>query len=66
MKIRQHIPGFCDFEPQTAEYNSKESLLAIPFVNNFANQLTFYQFSLSDELLMAEYKEGAEWWVVGY
>jgi hypothetical protein len=80
-KIKQYRPSFFSgFENEDIEFNSVEELLAIDWVKNFANesnqpQPKFHQFSISelehpsDELkylLMAEYKEGTEWYVVGY
>ena len=77
--IKQHIPNFCEgFKPKTVEFNTKEELLSIDFVNGFTmfgdvKAKDFYQFSYSDSIndineytLMAEYNSGRKWWVVGF
>jgi hypothetical protein len=64
--IRQHIPDFCEgFDKATVEFDTLEELLAIPFVKNFSRHPTFFRFSMSDRHLIAEYRGGREWWVVG-
>jgi len=78
-KIKQYRPAFfTGFENEEKEFNSLEELFAIDFVDNFKktpnNKVNpnFHQFSISTpsvdlpHILMAEYKGGAEWWVVGY
>lgn len=66
-EIRQHIPDFCEgFDKATAAFDSLDELLKIPFVANFMSSPNFHQFSVSDNHLMAEYRGGREWWVVGY
>ena len=73
---------FTGFENETKDFNSLEELFAIDFIDNFKklpnNQVNpdFHQFSISfppaeigmkfPYILMAEYKNGTEWWVVGY
>ena len=76
-KITQHRPSyFSGFEIQTFDFNSIEELLEIHFVKNFNAEFNskFFQYSYSeysDEptkkfVLLAEYNEGKEWWVIGY
>lgn len=67
-KITQHIPTFVDYrEPAPSyEFNSIEELLAMPFVNEHAQNNKFYRFSISGHHLMAERDNGGWWWVVGY
>jgi hypothetical protein len=65
-KITQYRPAFFEgYENATVEFKSAEELLNIPWVANFANRPDFHKFSVSDEHLMAEYRGGREWWVVG-
>lgn len=64
--ITQYRPAFFEgFENETAEFDSLKSLMEIPFVKGFSDGKGFYQFSYSDEMLMAEFHEGTEWLVVG-
>ncbi len=75
--ITQHRPAyFSGFGNGTNEFSSLEELFNIIFVDNFRKlpngktDPNFHQFSISNHnkqnLLMAEYKDGYEWWVVGY
>lgn len=58
--IRQYRPTFFDGpEPERAEFDSAESLLAVPFVASFGQYPDFRQFRVSDEWLVAEYADGA-------
>jgi hypothetical protein len=63
-RIKQHLPGFVDGEPQEANFDTVEDLLAIPWVGFFKQRPSFMRFSKSRELLMAEMRD--EHWVVGY
>lgn len=66
-KIRQYIPAFVTgFENEEVSFNTTEDLLEIGFVKNFSKLDNFYQYSISDNALMAEYKDGRSWWVVGF
>ncbi len=74
-KIRQYRPNyFSGFENETKEFSSLKELLSIEWVDSFRNQPDFHQFSInnpsshsrSEYTLMAEYKNGNEWWVVGF
>jgi hypothetical protein len=67
--IKQHRPNFFSgFENKIKSFETLEELLAIDFVQNFANQDNFHQFSVEEigNMLMAEYDGGATWYVVGY
>lgn len=65
-QIRQYRPSYFEgFGNEVADFSTAEELLEIPFVKNFKKNGEFYQFSLSDSHLMAEYRNGREWWVVG-
>jgi hypothetical protein len=62
----KHYPGFCDTgEPEEARFNTVKELLKIKWVKSFAKDPTFYKFGMDEEHLMATYKKGKEWWVVG-
>lgn len=66
-KIIQHIPNYCDrFEPRSVEFSTLSELLSIDFVQRFRNLNNFYQFSISNNRLMAEYENGYKWFVVGF
>ena len=63
--IRQYRPAFFEgFENETVEFSSTKELINIPFVKNFCDD-GFSGFAISDEHLIATYKNGKEWWVVG-
>lgn len=65
--IKQHIPGFVDgVEPTTTDFTTTEELLQIPFVKNFTTLPTFCGFAKDAVRLVAVYKDGKEWCVVGY
>ena len=67
MKVIQHRPSFVDgFTNELVYVDSKEELLDIEFVKGFRDMPDFYRFSISDNLLMAEYENGKKWWVVAY
>lgn len=72
-QIRQHFPSFMDnCKPEIAEFDTANELLAVDFVRNRGEG--FYRFSVSKYigqgswggLLIAEYDQGAKWFVVGY
>lgn len=75
--ITQYRPAFFDgFENEVNEFNSVEELLRIPWVKQFSNGevKNFHRYSVSMPNkkwgeskchLMAEYDNGAVWWVVG-
>lgn len=71
-EILQYKPAyFTGFDKKTVEFSTIEQLKEIPFVKDFAQLKNFHQFSYSKMAqdryaLMAEYKEGYEWWVIGY
>ena len=66
--IRRHFPNFVDVDEQervTVAFNTVDELLGISWVKKFASLPHFHQFSISDRHLIAEYRGGREWWVVG-
>jgi hypothetical protein len=63
--IKQYRPAFCDgFEDVVVEFSTTEELINIPFVKRFCTG-DFCGFLVSDECLLAMYKHGEEWYVVG-
>jgi hypothetical protein len=66
-QIAQHIPSFIDLgkKPKVSKFKTVEDLVKIPWVKSFSEDPKFYRYSIADESLMAEYKKGKEWWVVG-
>jgi len=64
--VRQHLPSFIDNqEPIVAEFKTTEELLNLDFIKYYADLPDFYKFSIGGNLLMAEYKDGSSWWVIG-
>jgi hypothetical protein len=72
--ITQHTPDFVEGDEDTrkvAHFSDLASLLRIEWVKRFTKVKNFHQLSInlisSDHcLLIAEYKGGKEWYVVGY
>ncbi len=79
--IIQHRPDYVSgFENEKIQFTSVVELLNIKFVDNFKRtfygniNFDFYRYSISkysdhkgyEYALMAEFKNGAEWWVVGF
>ena len=66
--IRQYRPAFVESDEklQNTEFESWDDLMAIPWVHAFADEPNFYRFSVFRDTLMAEYRGGKEWWVVGF
>lgn len=67
-EIKQHRPAFFDgFENETVPFDTLEELMAIPWVVSFALAAEFHGFSVYDNhALIAEYRGGERWWVVGF
>jgi hypothetical protein len=66
-KFTQHVPSFVDISERfESEFNNTEELLEFNYVQAWSNLSHFHQFSISDNKLMAEFKDGTEWWVIGY
>ena len=65
--IVRHFPCFVEHRelPEKGYFNTVEDLLNIPWVKSFSDDSEFYKYGISDELLMATYKEGRNYWVVG-
>jgi hypothetical protein len=71
MKVLQYIPAFIEISaPFAGEVQSLAELTGLDFVARFWREPGFYQFSKTpaaegdDYLLMAEFEEGARWYVV--
>ncbi len=67
MIFHQHVPNSIDIEkPQPIEFSSLDDLmLNNTVVAAFRNYEHFYRFSISHQNLMAELRDGYEWWVLG-
>ena len=66
--IIKHYPGCVDRgdePPEEADFETDEELLKIKWVKSFSVYPDFYKFGMSDEILVATYKKGKEWWAVG-
>lgn len=72
--ILQYRPSsFTGCKGEARDYNTLQELLTIDWVNHYSKLPGFYRFSVSTYnkiikywLLMAEYKDGFDWYVVGY
>jgi hypothetical protein len=64
----KYIPGFA-FDPRDDKiirnFNTINELLSIDFVKSWKKHRNFYRFSLANEHLMAEFKNGDEWYIIG-
>jgi hypothetical protein len=69
MQFRQIRSGFNDPDDKMfcCDFETWEELLSHDYINWYKRQPSFTRFSLADQhTLMAEYRDGFEWWVVGY
>lgn len=74
MRIKQHIPGFCEgYEDLEAEFNSVEELKAIPWIARWSQEPDFRLFSIygsqlsGDYLLIVEFSgSDPKWWTIGF
>lgn len=71
----QHYPSCFTVEDTdyfSLNFNTQQELLECEFVSRFRQIVGFYRYSISRKAqysphtLMAEYKNGTEWWVAGY
>lgn len=62
-----YLPAFVVLSDpvETLVFESEEALLASKIPQRFVGA-DFSGFEFSDDLLMATYNEGREWWVVGF
>lgn len=68
MIFKQHIPDFVETRdpPPEVPFQTTAELLAWPAVQRWSQRTSFSHFAKRDNLLMAIYRGGYEWWVVGY
>jgi hypothetical protein len=73
IKLRRYIPDFVetDEEALDVEVETLDEMFALPFIKRFKEIPEFMQFSqscrqLSYRTLLAEYRDGKEWWVVAF
>jgi len=73
--IKQYRPAYVSgYENELSIFNSLKELLNIKWVKQFSKSNNFYRYSIdladshpsSQHTLMAEYKNGSEWWVIGF
>ncbi len=66
--IRRHIPTFVDVDerPGAEEFDTLDDLVKIPWIAKRSERADFQGFCHSDNCLMATYRGGREWWVLGY
>lgn len=66
-EIHQHRPASFDCgENEAVQFDTLDQMLKIPWVKNFSSGVSFHRFSISRNMLIAEYDCGAKWFVVGY
>ncbi len=66
-KVVQHIPAGVDVaNPKSAVASTVADLDLIPWIAHFKTRPSFYRFSWSDGLLMAEFDSGRHWWCVAH
>ena len=72
-QARQHIPDVPELkdkgvEAQTANFETCQELLELPWVAQWKKQEKFHRWCRSDagDMLMVENEEGDWWWVVAY
>jgi len=68
LRITQHVPCFVECDPYRGTFDTLKELFEIDWIKQYQkdDNLEFYRFSLSSNILMAEYNKGNKWWVVGY
>jgi hypothetical protein len=71
--IRRHRPAyFSGFDDEKSEFNSLKELFDIEWVDNFRKPPNFHRYSVSKSVsgkgyvIIAEYDNGYEWWVIGF
>jgi hypothetical protein len=66
MKITQYRPSYYSgYDNKEVEFNTLDELLNISWVKSFSDDESFYRYSCSDGLLMAECNKGYDWHVIG-
>lgn len=63
-RIVQHLPGYIDFDIECIGFDTLEELLNIEWVKWWSQQKGFHRYS-ADDYLMAEFKDGYEWYALG-
>lgn len=72
IEVRQYLPAFADGQrPQRAICATFDDVRRLEWVRRWEifglNNSAFFRWSLGDgDLLMAEFDEGRQWWVVAY
>lgn len=79
IKFRGHRPGFIDADdaPPELAFDTLDELLAMDWVKGFSEHEHFNHYALGlhqtmfrgdkgEHHLMGVYKDGKEWWVIGY
>ena len=71
MRIYNHLPNYCDFEPTPFDFETKEQLLSYEWLKRIqeANGVICFDYHELQSYLMAVYpdsgsKEGCRWWVL--
>ena len=67
-QILQHIPGFVDthLHKHVDNFQITEELLNLSWIKTIGSIKSFYRWSKSDNLLMAEFEDGYRVLVIGY
>lgn len=79
MKAERYLPNyFSGFKPERNQFDNSKELFGIDWISDFKETDGFHRFSIGRDaeyvehnkqpqhVLMAEYKDGYEWWVVAF
>ena len=66
--FRQHLPGFVDGTPKTADVSTTLEVLGLDWVDRWtkSSEHIFSMWTRNSKSLIAIYDEGTYWWVVGH
>jgi len=72
MRIYNHLPNWCDFEPIPFDFETKEDLLSYDWLKRIESEeggIICFDYNGLQSYLMAVYpdkytKEGCRWWVL--
>ena len=71
MIVTRYRPAYYSgFDKEQSEFNSKEELLSVPWINGLTKSDSFHRLSVSRRtgrpILMLELDEGREFWAIGF
>lgn len=65
-KFIQHMPSYVEADRFEYAFDKQEELLNHPWIKEWSKDEGFHRYSLSNQLLIAEFEQGKKWWVLGY